>query len=269
MLARGDRRRRRADRRAVFDDLVAGGDRAPRELVPERQVGRQSRRPRPRRRIASPARMRAVHHEHVVARRRAGGAAGRFLRRASASSAIGRRPSPRPSRSSRATNDRRRRPCGTYFAFRCRGLRSNCGGLAYSAQSWHCIRGAGPKGQRSRPTSRGKTVHNQGGIPMSRLRSTVKGAMLALGLGARRLRRRMPRTAEGRRRPDDADLAVLDLLQQVHRRRSEGAGHRPARAVQLRVRHRQADHRRAERDHSRRQGHHLLALRHRRPPAPC
>ena len=94
---------------------------------------------------------------------------------------------------------------------------------------------------------------------MSRLRLLVKGALITpvLALGAARLRRR----AEGRGRSDHAHVAVLDLIQQIHRRRGQGPGRRSLAAVQLRVRHRQADHRREERDRARRQGHHLFAVR--------
>ncbi len=48
------------------------------------------------------------------------------------------------------------------------------------------------------------------------------------------------------------------------RRRGQGPGRRTAGPDQLRIRHRQADHRHPEPDQSRRQRHHLLALRIRR-----
>ena len=96
---------------------------------------------------------------------------------------------------------------------------------------------------------------------MSRIHAGLTGAMVASALAV------FASAAVAEDEPKiGVDLTtltspVLDILQQVHRRRSQGAGPRAARADQLGIRHRQADHRRPEPDHPRRQGHHLLALR--------
>ena len=96
---------------------------------------------------------------------------------------------------------------------------------------------------------------------MQTKRTFVLAALTAAALERAHRRRLRRRRAKNRRRSHHADVAVLDRLQPIHRRASEGSGRRPAAAVQFRIRHGETDHGCEERDHARGQRPHLLAIR--------